>query len=351
MHIQTIEDESRPQVSANFFRLFVEYANRYNQREVWTWGKHDSDVLAINEHDLREEFEIPWKKLNLIFAENCQQIYEYAFKLDQTKAYIFVTESWISKEELGIKFHGIPIVKHFCILNEILNYGRELYSPESHLSFIASTTEDPEFDFFCLVGRQSSLRARFISRLATIDLSNSLVKYNGKAMPGSGAYDHDSFSYNVNSIGGNYYRIETGMTSLPKYIQSKLYSKFKFEVQFETDACGGQGWDVTEYHVTEKTLKPLIMGKPCLMFGPVDYMSWLASWGIDLGHRNFQYNYDNITDDKQRVDEMVAYLKTLDFDKIVPNTEQHQSNMHGFYRLGQLSQRNCAELYQLIENF
>jgi hypothetical protein len=174
------------------------------------------------------------------------------------------------------------------------------------------------------------------------------VKYNGSVIGNSGASEKlDCLDYK-----SGFFDTEVDPTILgtvpSKLVQSSLYNNFKAEVQFETDSVGGRGWDLTEYHVTEKTLKPLIMGKPCVMYGPVGYLQWLRTFDIDLGHGNFDINYDSIANDQQRARAVVEQIKKIDFGKVVPSTEQHHRNIVGLHKMCNFSKENTVNLYHHI---
>jgi hypothetical protein len=334
-------------IPGHFFRNTFDYFSTLFNDEPITWGDQ-GDILAVTNVDLSRLDEIPWAETNIIFAETCQQIYDLSYRLDSTKAYIFVTESWADFDHLKEKFYGIPLIAHYAVLNEVFNYGYELFSVNSHISGLEKSKELPEHDFFCLIGRQSTLRARFIYELVKHNLSNSLVKYNGTVIGNSGAPEEfDRLDYK-NGFFNNDAQSSTNRMTPSKIIQSSLYNNFKAELQFETDSIGGQGWDLIEYHVTEKTLKPLIMGKPCMMYGPVGYLQWLQTFGIDIGHSNFDIDYDSIVNDQQRVVAVAEQIKQVDFDKVVPSTKQHHSNLVGLHRLCDLSKENTVNLYRHI---
>lgn len=347
MKIQIINSESENSSfsSRTFFRDIFDYFASLLKDEPIEWGK-DGNILAINQVDLESMQEIPWQEFNLISAETCQQIYDLSYKLDYTKAYIFVTESWVDSESLKTKFHGLPLIAHYAVFNEVFNYGSELFAAKSHITALPQMTEPPEYKFFSLVGRKSNLRSRFIYELTKQDLSNCLVKYNGTPVGNSNApVDLDRLDYKSGFYG---YSHHYGMSTPSKLIQASLYNNFKAEVQFETDASGGQGWDLDEYHVTEKTLKPLIMGKPCIMFGPVGYHAWLDQFGIDLGLGNFDTDYDSVESDVERMCAIVDYIKQVDFTKVQPNQELHDKNIIGLHKLSNLSKSNALDLYRRI---
>lgn len=332
----------------HFFRDIFEYFSIVFKDEPFEWTGEKANILAVTNVDLNSLQEISWADTNLVFAETCQQIYDLSYKLDFSKSYIFITESWIDFELLKDKFYGLPLIKHYGVFNEVFNYGSDLFTVKNQLTWVEKSIEQPAYDYFCLIGRLSKLRGRFIYELAKHNLSNSLVKYNGKVVGNSGApaeldkldYQNGFFSADSNlAVGG----------VLPsKLIQSNLYNNFRAEVQFETDSIGGQGWDLKEYHVTEKTLKPLIMNKPCLMYGPVGYIEWLSKFGIDLGHGNFNYGYDAIEDDINRVCAVVNEIKNVNWAEVVPNNECSIQNLLGLHKLSESSKQRCIELYRQI---
>jgi hypothetical protein len=329
--------------SGHFFRDIFEYFSKLFNDAPIEWGDQ-GDILAVTNVDLNGFGQIPWAEINIVFAENCQQIYDQSYRLDQTKAYIFVTESWADFDHLKEKFYGLPLIAHYGVLNEVFDYGYNLFSIKSHISAIEKSKEPAEHDFFCLIGRQSTLRGRFVYALAQHDLSKSLLKYNGSVIGNSGApKELDHLDYRT----GFFDTFWKGV-SPSKVIQSSLYNNFKAEVQFETDSVGGRGWDLTEYHVTEKTLKPLIMSKPCVMYGPVGYLQWLRTFGIDLGHGNFDISYDSIVDDQQRVEAVAKQIKHIDFNQVKACDDQHHNNLVGLYRLCDLSKENTVNLYRHI---
>lgn len=326
-------------------------AQLFNDAAI-NWNATEGKILAVTHEDLRDKSFIPWQDINLIFAETCQQIYDYQYKFDYTKSYVFVTESATDFELLKQKFPGVALIHHFTVFNEVLDYGRELFSLQSHLSTFKIPNTQPDFDFFCLIGRRSKLRGRFVAKLSTLNLEKSLLKYHGEVLAKSGAPSHfDQFNYTSKNFYSDYHMVQSGMTLYSKIVQPQLYTNFRFEIQYETDAFDGVGWEIKEYHVTEKTIKPLIMRKPCLMYGAQHYHQWLNTYNIDLGHGNFDTaQFDGVESDMERIDELIKYLRQRsDFESILPNQESFQKNIFGLYQLSQLSFDNTRKLYEFIK--
>lgn len=333
-------------VNQYYRSLFNTFASVRNDNLI-EWGNEGS-ILAVTNQDLTSLQTIDWHEINLIFAENCQQIFDFAFLLDMTKSYIFVTESFVDFEILKKKFMGFPLLAHYCVLNEVFEYGSLFFNANTYYSLIEQCSIDAnfEYDFFCLIGRPSGLRNKFIHALAKKDLSRCLVKYNGKVWGTSGADPRlDALDYQ-NGFFNNGQQI--GLQLPSKMIQASLYQNFRAEIQFETDAIGGQGWDIPEFHVTEKTLKPLLMSKPCMMFGPPGYLSWLLTQGIDLGHGCFDQTYDHIVNDSERLYSMIDVIDTVNWEDVKPNANQLSKNILGLHKLSQLSKTACVDLYKKL---
>lgn len=228
-----------------------------------------------------------------------------------------------------------------------------MFNPVHQYTWAQEFNRDPNFDFFCLIGRTSWLRQHMINRLSAFNLSNSLVKYTGNQLSNSLAPDLDPISYNPNLFysSDNTFR-ETPWLIPAKLIPIELYSKFYFEVQHETDPYYSRGWQIQEYHLTEKTIKPLIMGVPCLMLGAPGYNTWLLdSFGIDLSLGQFDMSFDPITNNMQRVDIMLSQIPELIRNKVSLDTqEQHATNMLGFTKLRDFNMQQFRELYNLLQS-
>lgn len=333
----------------NFFRDLFYYFDRMFEAELIEWTGEKSNILAVTDTDLGNYHSFDWADINIVFAETCQRIFEYHYKLDLTKAYIFVTESAIDFEILKKKFYGLPLLGHYTVFNEVFQYGTNLFTVKTPLTLFEPSSEPPPHDYFCLIGRKTSNRERFIYKLAKQDLSNCLVKYNGEIIGNSGApMKFDFFNYREGFFLAP--DQDSGGMVPSKAVQSSLYNNFRAEIQFETDAYGASGWDMPDYHLTEKTIKPLIMKKPCMIYGPAGYMNWLSTFGIDIGHGNFKFSYDKIEDHSGRMDAMLEEIKSVDWSSVEPDPEQHIKNLGGFHELCNMSKRNALRLYHRIRS-
>jgi hypothetical protein len=350
INIQTLNANNSIVRKQNFAIQYMDYCTEFFLRSPVVYSTNPGKILAVDYTELASHTKINWSAVNVIFAETVQQIYDYRVLLDKNCSYIFVTESWCDLDSLRKKF-AVNILDHCTIFNEVMDYGRELFQFESHLAAIdLQHRPTPEYDFFCLIGRRSNLRSSMINQLAQLDMSQSLIKYHGQVLNNSAATDCDNFSYEQHNFYNEYHVVQFGLTLLSKLVQPQFYNRFRFEVQVETDPYGEHmGWDLQEFHVTEKTLKPLIMNKPCLMLGPCGYHAWLATHGIDLGHRNFDVDqFDCIEHEHDRMLAMVKLLKQTNFKLVQPSVEQHVHNLAGLHSLADVSKSGARRFEQLI---
>lgn len=334
-------------------KIFFNYASEYLSLPKIVWTGEESDILVVSA-ETQKNYTIPWTDINIVVGETFQQIVNLLPKFDLTKKYIFVTESYADPSELNRVFSGVDVLYAASIFKEVYMFGSELCTPWSPLSWsVRKSVGLPHNDFFTIIGRQSPLRSYFINELSKLNLSKSLVKYHGVINDQCVGQQHlDQFNFQGLEFNHAHYKIKSGICLLPKMIQSSLYDNFKFEVQCETDThTKDGGWSITEYHVTEKTLKPLISNKPCLMLGAKGYNTWMNSFGIDLGHDNFDMSYDTVSDDYQRTSAMLGQLQgILDDNQVTASESIYASNIGGLVKLSQFSTHHYINLFELIQN-
>ena len=352
INIQTLVPDNAIVHRQSFAQQYVDYSTKFSGIDAVNYSTEPGKILAVWYTELASHEHISWHPVNIIFAKTVQQIYDFRHRLDPDCSYIFVTESWCDLDSMR-EFFEPTILDHCCVLNEVMDYGREWFQFDSHLAVIETDcTVTPSYDFFCLIGRRSWLRSMMISELLSLDLSHSLVKYHGTVLTACDAANFDSFNYDQHNFYSDYHRVPTGLTRLSKLVQASLYHNFRFEVQVETDPYGDHmGWDLHEFHVTEKSLRPLIMNKPCLMLGPRGYHGWLAQHGIDLGQRNFDWTaFDSIADERDRMIAMIKVLADVDFSSVKPSHEEYVNNLAGLHSLANLSKASARRFDRLIRD-
>ena len=352
MQIQTLGPGPRRGELATIEK-FVELSAAIKSHSPITWSTESGNVLAVDWYDLAHLTSIPWKDVNIVVTETFQQVVDALALFDTERSYILITESFADPAVVKNALPDLKIIKTFTRFIEVFEYGQNMFNPVNQYTWAQDIKREPEYDFFSLIGRTSWLRSHMINRLNTFDLSNSLVKYGGKQLDTSKAPDLDAINYDPSK----FYFSDNTFKSTPwlipaKLIPSELYQKFYFEVQHETDPYYGKGWQITEFHVTEKTIKPLIMGVPCLMLGAAGYNTWLLdSFGIDLSLGQFDMYFDKITNNMQRLDLMLSQMPWLIKRKISLNTrDQHAKNLMGFNKLRDFNLQQFRELYTLIQS-
>lgn len=352
MQIQTLGTSSL-RGELDTIKKFVNLSAAIKSQSPVTWSTESGDVLAVDWYDLGHLTSIPWKDVNIVVTETFQQVVDALKLFDTTRSYILVTESFATKETIKETFPNLHIVGTFTRFVEVFEYGQHMFNPVNQYTWAQDFKREPEYDFFCLIGRTSWLRSHMINRLSAFDIRNSLVKYGGKQIEKSAAPDLDAVSYDP----GTFYFTDNTFTETPWLIPAKvipvdLYRKFYFEVQHETDPYYSKGWQIKEFHLTEKTIKPLIMGVPCLMLGAAGYNTWLSdSFGIDLSLGQFDMSFDSITNNVQRLDIMLARMPELIRRKVSLNTQDlHAKNMLGFSKLRDFNLQQFRELYTLIQS-
>lgn len=332
-----------------YARNYFQYASAFLKSRPISFVYDKCDFLAVDWQDLQDPYPIPWNDVNIIFVETYHQIVETSYKLDTTKKYIFVAESYIDELVFKEQFSDFNVLGYFYNFKEVYDYGTELFSPRSHLNWI--TREDNHLhDFFCLIGRRTSLRSRIVMNLLKGNTTNSLIKYQGNILSTPNeAVSYDIGNYSSVSFYNDFYNVPGGMTRYSKVIQESLYNNFKYEVQIETDPRQGDGWDFVEYHITEKTIKPLLMNKPCLMLGPAGYNQWLRDmFDIDLSHGNFDLSFDQISNGLQRADAFAAEALNHIDSGILPDDLQSLKNLNGLKLISKKSSEEFIKLYNLL---
>lgn len=66
--------------------------------------------------------------------------------------------------------------------------------------------------------------------------------------------------------------------------------------------------------ISEKTTYPLLLGKPFLVAGPVDFHKHLGDLGFELYTEIFDYSFDSIENYEQRIDVMLNMVSELQYE-------------------------------------
>ncbi len=329
----------------NNFISFIDHVNNFQhlhhilsktQIVNFTYSK---DGIPI--YDVFEFFDdniIEFKENNIIFVETLRQLLSIQNRLDNTKKYIVFSESnWdIKKQKLNINYELIYVPWDFIDCQFRLTNRSSLYFHLYNLNFIDNYS--PVFDFLCLAGRAKPWRDKFIDKLSSkIDLSRSLTSYYGKCLGNQKlieidiSYDRDNSKIEFEN---KFYKQQiipcTNIKyTLSNFTKNELFYSTKFSVIVETEA------ELEEYHVTEKTIKCLLLGHPFVVIGTPFYLKYLHDLGFTTYNRIFDESYDNILDLEDRMDaviNLIEKLKQLSFVKEDLEKIQ-QNNLIAFLKL------------------
>lgn len=156
---------------------------------------------------------------------------------------------------------------------------------------------DYEYHFVYLNGKSHNWRSLLIDTVAKHDL----LKYS-------------AYSWHSNYMGNESYDF-------------KWYDGSKKILDPQYDTIKDQGWMPAEYYrsffqlvpestlkakfLTEKTMVPLIVGKPFLIAGAVDIHRRLEDLGFKLYDELFDYSFDSIKDTEERYDAICEQVKNI----------------------------------------
>ena len=273
------------------------------------------DVFEIENND-----DLVFCDTNIIVTETLKQLKKIAHKLDQNKKYIIFSESYWDTEKTKIDLDYQLIYMPWDLVdcqNRLANRSN-LYFHLIDLDFLSRY--NPSYDFLCLIGRSKPWRNDFVKKLqSTINLENSLTSYYGTCLGNKELLNLDIFYERSNSkeeFENKFYQTivipETNLKyNLSYFTKNELFYSTKFSLVVETEA------ELEEYHVTEKTMKCIMLGHPFVVMGTPGYLKFLHSMGIITFNDIFDESYDSILDLETRMDaviKLVNYLKTMKFN-------------------------------------
>ena len=329
----------------NNFKSFIDHVDHYqhlqqilHKSNIVNFTYSDNGVPIYDVFELFGNNIIEFKEINIIFIETLRQLLLIQDKLDKSKKYIIFTESFwdVKKQSFKFDYELIYVPWDFIDSQFRLANRSSLYFHLYDLNFIEKY--NPTFDFLCLAGRAKPWRDRFINKLSSkINLSNSLTSYYGKSLGNSKLLDIDIPYDRVNSkteFEEKFYKQQTIPNTNIKYTLSnftknELFYSTKFSVIVETEA------ELEEYHVTEKTIKCLVLGHPFVVIGTPFYLKYLHSLGFTTYASTFDESYDEILDLEDRIDAVINLIKELSqvsFDKTDLEKIQ-QNNLIALFKL------------------
>jgi hypothetical protein len=301
------------------FKSFVDHVDhfqyvKYLQHKIApvVFNFNDTGIPIIDFFELKQNDNIKFDEINVIVVETLKQFLFIQGKLDATKKYIVFSESFwdVKKYQINLDYELIFMPWDLVDCQNWLANRSNLYFHLVDLDFI--NNYNPQYDFLCLVGRCKPWRDEFMSKLqSSVDLTNSLTSYYGQCLG-----DQDLLNIDIPYERNNSkFEFEQKFYKPIKIADTNYHYKTKFSIVVETEA------ELDEYHVTEKTIKCIILGHPFVVMGTPGYLKFLHGLGFTTYSDILDESYDSIQDLESRMDAVIDVIKTLqtqvfDIDKL-----------------------------------
>jgi hypothetical protein len=160
--------------------------------------------------------------------------------------------------------------------------------------------------FCCLIGTERLERSLLVQSIKSeLNYQNYILNYNGVELGRPSRhldvkYDFSNFDpYRPAVLSKNHYN------SLGWTLPLKLFNTSRFNLVVETSQIPG------DHHVTEKTLRPLIIGQPFVVYASPGHLKNLRSLGFRTFHDLWDEGYDDIENYALRVSTLVDLLNDL----------------------------------------
>lgn len=297
---------------------YTKYLEHNIQPIPFDFNSQGISVYDVFELTSSNNFE--FTDITVIVVETLQQFLIIENKLDTSKRYIVLSESFwdVKSFDINLQYELVYVPWDLIDCQNRLANRSNLYFHLMDLNFLDKF--NPQMDFLCLVGRSKHWRDKFIDKLTNnVDLSNSLTSYYGQCLGhkdllaidvpyerNNSKIEFEEKFYKPIQIAGTNYHY-----NLSYFTRNELFYKTKFSVVVETQA------EFEEYHITEKTIKCLVLGHPFVVMGTPGYLKFLNTLGFETYGALFDESYDNVLDLDQRMQaviNLINQLKNITFD-------------------------------------
>lgn len=332
----------------NFLKSFLNHVEFYQtaQEIVYTknrvkfgFDNENAQYAVFDYFELNNNQNCQFTDTNILIIETLFQLRELVGtnKLDSSKKYYILSESWWDCEQYQFGFD----YKLFYVPWDIIDYQNRATFKDNiyhHLIDLDMLDKyDPKYDFLCLIGIRKDWRDDFVHKLTKIDLSNTLTSYYGKYLGHPDLLELDipydrsgKFEDFEKKFYNNILHSELKHKyNLSYFLSMKLFYSCKFSLIAETIAVDD------EYHVTEKTLKCLILGHPFVVMGSYKFLDFLHKLGFKTYDSLFDESYDNTKSVDARmyaVIHLADKLRTESFD-VEKLKEIQNHNINALFRL------------------
>jgi hypothetical protein len=225
----------------------------------------------------------------------------------KNKKYVLLCNGWFDIEKNKVDQDYTLIVWNYFMMG--IGYGSTMpknieYWQKDFYNYY-STKENL---FCCLVGNKRNCREIFTRKLldGCKNIDNFIFNYNARELKGNSR--HLDINYDFNNY--NSYNSMTGINSTCYSISYTtpfmLYNTCRFYLIVETNINFQY-----EFHLTEKTLKPILAGMPFVLMASPRYLEKLRSLGFRTFNELWDEGYDYIELFEERIDAIIKLIQYL----------------------------------------
>ena len=204
--------------------------------------------------------------------------------------------------------------------------------------------KEKKFTFVSTIGIENEWRNLLTSKLlSNLKFDNFILNYNGKELKEKSR--HYDISYNFSEY-DSYQDIKEFYT-ISASIPTEMYNESSILLVAETNA-----YDFEEFHLTEKTIKALLVGIPFIVVGSYKFLYNLKKLGFRTYNELWSEEYDNIQNFDQRTDTIVNLLNTFDLNILKNQKEKlieiKNHNRSNFFNLNNLMKTQLSNIINVL---
>ena len=288
--------------------VFNEYRDLFNQRRPVTDVLLDSDgipcyhytqIAEINSHPSLTIF------VDLI-SEGIHSI-NFLKQYRTDKHYVIFSNGWWDTEyyNIGINYTLVP----WNIF--LFDYSTQISTAKSINYFTKDSYnyDSAKQQLFCsLIGSRRPPRDAIVGKIQKLENIEYILNYNSKELKNSSRNSDICYDFSCYNSYKNFGK--TSDYTISHSIPIDIYNSSNFNLVVETTVL-----QLNEFHLTEKTIKPIISGIPFVLIAGPHYLQRLRNLGFKTFHTLWSEEYDNIENFDDRVDTIVNLIESLkDFD-------------------------------------
>lgn len=297
-----------------YFKNLIDYYNHYKKYTL-LYDKSEQVPIDIMDHHTgvpcvsiySAEEQVKNIDSELVFIDAMaegENIVPKFMNLPRDKKYVLLTNGWINRKKYIINqdYHHIK-----------WNYWFEKLKMRSSRLNSIEFWQNQQYDFqlykpvlfCCLTGTKKSSRDFFVQNiLSNCQHMSFYLNYAGQQLAlESRQYDiiYNFSNYDTYRPLNDHEYFDIGHT-----IPIRLYNRCQFNLVVESIIDSNVG-----FHLTEKTLKPIMVGMPFVLMAGPQYLEKLKSLGFRTFDTLWDEDYDKIIDFEDRVRAIIKLLHFL----------------------------------------